>query len=67
MDAKGLIVVFAGIFTIAAASSDWEWYWNSRKAAAMVGIIGKPASRILYGVLGLALTIGGFVFTFGLH
>ena len=34
-DAWGLIIVLAGVFSIAGGAFDWEWFMNHRKARAI--------------------------------
>lgn len=66
MHYEGLAIVFAGLFTLLGAVADWDWFMTHRKAAFFVRIIGRNGTRIFYGTLGLAITIGGLGFTFGL-
>jgi len=56
----GLLAIGAGIFAIAAAGLDADWFMNSRKAKAWVKRIGRTNARWMYG------SIGGFVCLFGL-
>lgn len=57
----GLLVLAGGIFGIAAAVGDWDFFMNSRKAKAWVKRIGRDNARKMYG------GIGAFVACFGLY
>ncbi len=66
MNPIGLLVVAAGIFSIVGAALDWDWFINSRKAQFWVAILGRTGTRIFYGILGLAISIFGILWTLGL-
>lgn len=53
--AATLLMVGGGIFTIVCAMSDFGWFWNHYKARALVRIIGQPAARVIYVLLGTFL------------
>ena len=55
----GLFFVAAGIFSMAGAILNWNWFFNSRKAAFMVNMIGRTGARIFYGLLGAAIAVFG--------
>ena len=58
----GLILVGAGLFSIAGAVLDWEWFMTDRRAAFWVRRFGRAGARIFYGVLGAAVvTYGGLL------
>ena len=59
MNWLGLILVLAGLFSVAAALLDWDWFMNSRRVRFLVSIIGRTGTRILYGVTGVILTVLG--------
>lgn len=62
----GLIFIALGLFTIAGAFFNWEWFMNSRKARPIVRLITRTGARIFYGILGLALTVLGVLFAFNI-
>ena len=66
MNLVGLFFVAAGLFSIAGAWFDWDWFMNARKARFMVRTFGRKGARIFYGCLGLGLLIFGILGTFGM-
>lgn len=59
-----LFACAAGIFTIAAAIFDWDWFFKNNKAKFFVDALGRNGARVFYGVLGgvilfLGLQMGG--------
>lgn len=66
MDFKGLIFVFAGLFSMAAVIFEWEWFMNHHKTQFLIRIAGRTGAKIFYGLLGAFLTAIGFAATFGL-
>ena len=52
-------LVAGGIFAIAGAAFNWEWFMTARKARFIVAIAGRTGARIFYGVLGIALSVAG--------
>ncbi len=57
-----ILSVFAGLFSLAGAILDWEWFMTNYKAAVIVRILGCSGARLLYALLGLvliALGLGG--------
>jgi len=61
----GLLFIAFGIFAMAGAICDWEWYMNSRKARGLVKLFGRTATRVFYTILGLGLLVFGVLMTFG--
>ncbi len=50
-----ILFVFAGLFSIAGAILDWEWFMTSRRAAMFVRLLGRTGARVLYAILGVFL------------
>ena len=61
-----ILSILAGIFSLASAISDWEWFMTNYKAALFVRILGRNGARLFYALLGLALAGLGFGGAFGL-
>lgn len=55
-----IIGILAGLFTIAAAVLDWEWFFTNRRAAPFVRVFGRSGARIFYGLLGVGILVLGF-------
>ena len=64
MDSNQLFCIFGGSFTVLAAQSNWNWFWNNRKAKGVLSMCrGKKGARIFYSIIGIlliALGIKGF-------
>jgi len=52
-----IIVIFAGIFSIAGGVCDWDFFMNSRKARFIVTGFGRNGARIFYVCLGVIIII----------
>ena len=61
-----LLLVLGGLFAIAGAVFNWDWFIGSRKARALVSLLGRSGARIFYCILGLAISILGLLVTFGI-
>jgi hypothetical protein len=60
------LVPLIGVFTIAGAVCDWDWFMNSRRAQFFVGIFGRNGARVLYVLLGLFLLGAGTLGALGI-
>ena len=58
---ESIIFIIAGLFSIAGAAFDWEWFMNNRRAAFFVNLLGRNGARIFYGLLGAALIALAFL------
>ncbi len=58
----GLVLALAGPFAVSGAVFDWNWFMNHRKARRFVWLIGRPATRFFYALLGGGLTGAGIRF-----
>lgn len=56
------IFILAGSFALVSSVLNFDWYFNSRKAATFVNIFGRTGARIFYGLLGIALIVAGTYF-----
>jgi hypothetical protein len=54
------IIIFSGLFIIAAAALDWEWFFTNWRAALFVRVFGRGGTRVFYGALGAGVLILGF-------
>jgi small neutral amino acid transporter SnatA (MarC family) len=53
----GILLIAAGLFAIAGAVLNWEWFMNARKARTIVGLFGRTGARVFYVILGLFLCV----------
>lgn len=54
------IIILSGLFIIAAAVLDWEWFFNNWRAELFVRIFGRGGARFFYGLLGIGALILGW-------
>ena len=57
-----LIVTFTlggGLFAIAAAWKDWDFFMNHRKARPLIKVVGRTGARWFYAAVGLILSAIG--------
>ena len=61
MGSKAYLFAYAaGVFTIAAAILDWDWFFKNHKARFFVDALGRNGARVFYVVLGAVLLFLGF-------
>ncbi|MDR1356155.1 MAG: immunity 17 family protein [Tannerellaceae bacterium] len=56
------IFVATGIIALTSAVFDFDWYFQSRRAAVFVSWLGRNGARLFYGLLGLTLIAAGVLF-----
>ena len=61
-----VLSIFGGLFSLAGALFDWEWFMTHYKAAVFVRLLGRVGARLLYAFLGLCLVALGLAAAFGL-
>lgn len=54
-----VILLLGGLFSIAGAVFDWDFFFNNSKARVFVRLLGRTGARIFYGILGIAIIIIG--------
>ena len=62
----GILLGLAGLYTLAGAITNWDWFMESRKASRWVKLIGRNNARIFYIILGTLLFILGVLFALGI-
>ncbi|MBN1872655.1 MAG: immunity 17 family protein [Anaerolineae bacterium] len=53
----GFLVLLIGIFTLAGAFFDWEWFMNNRRARLLVTLFSRDGARIFCAALGIFFII----------
>jgi len=48
----GWFLVPAGLFSLAGAIFDWDWFMAARKARRLVWILGRTGTRLVYATIG---------------
>ena len=66
MNLLAFFFMASGLFSLAGATLNWDWFMNSRKARFMVRILTRNGARIFYGCLGLTLFTFGLLGTLGI-
>tara|TARA_Y100001968_G_C19352372_1_gene715332 strand:+ start:305 stop:502 length:198 start_codon:yes stop_codon:yes gene_type:complete len=60
MDGYSIFFILAGLFTLFAAQSNWNWFWNHPRAKGIIWIFrGRKGARVFYLIIGVALLVGG--------
>jgi hypothetical protein len=55
----GALCVVAGLFSIAGAIANWNWFVGSRRARMFVALLGRSGARAVYALLGGGLAGAG--------
>lgn len=55
MDPLALFAFLCGVFVIAAAVLDWDWFFNNWRARFFVNLLGRDGARLFYTLLGALL------------
>ena len=66
MNLVGLLFVLCGLFAIAGAVCEWEWFFNHPKARVIAALIGRTGTRAFYLVLGGGLAVFGLLMCLGI-
>ncbi|MEK6256372.1 MAG: Imm17 family immunity protein [Chloroflexota bacterium] len=60
MNIEAILFTLLGIFVIAAAAYDWEFFMNHRKARFVIKLLGnRNRARILYVLVGVLVAVVG--------
>ena len=62
----GWVIAATGLFSVAGAALDWDWFMNHRKAQGLVRLMGRGGARAFYGLLGLTLAVVGVLMGLGI-
>ncbi len=57
MEPTALFAFACGVFVIAAAASNWDWFFNNWRARFFVNLFGRDGARIIYALLGVFLFV----------
>lgn len=50
-----VLLMLVGALIIAASVKNWDFFFESRKAARLVKVVGRQAARIIYGIMGVIM------------
>lgn len=56
-----VIFLLCGLFSIAGAVFNWDFFFDSSKARVFVRLFGRTGARIFYGILGIAIIVIGIM------
>ena len=59
----GVLILLVGLFVMASAVKNWDWYFNHRRACFIAMIFGRQGARIFYGIIGVVLVLFGVMLT----
>jgi hypothetical protein len=59
------LFVSAGLFSLISSVLNFDWFFNSRRAATFVSMFGRTGARVFYGLLGLGLVVCGAIIFLG--
>ena len=62
----GIIIIAVGLFAIIASLSNWEPFFNNRRAQGVIRTFGRKGARIFYVVLGLVICATGVLAMLGI-
>ena len=65
MNILAVLMVALGVFAMAAAIQDWDFFLNARRAGFFVQLFGRRGARVVYLLLGAVLMLAGLAMTFG--
>ncbi len=54
-----IALILVGLFTIAGAVFNWDWFMGHWKARLFVHLFGRNGARCFYGILGLVIVVLG--------
>ena len=61
----GLFLAAAGLFSIAGAVMNWNWFMLNRRARLFVTLFGRGGARVAYVIIGLVLIGMGVLVALG--
>ena len=61
----GTVAVLLGVFLIASAAVDWNWYYSLRSARLLQRMLGRTGARLFHALLGLSLVVLGIAIALG--
>ena len=62
----GWVIAATGLFSVAGAALDWDWFMNHRKAQRLVRLFGRGGARAVYAALGAGLLVAGVLMGLGI-
>jgi immunity protein 17 of polymorphic toxin system len=60
-----LLLIVIGLYSIAGAALNWEWFMGDSKAKVFARLFGRTGTRVFYIFLGVGFVIIGFLGVFG--
>lgn len=57
MEPTALFAFACGVFVIAAAVLDWDWFFNNWRARFFVKLLGRDGARLFYAALGVLMFV----------
>ncbi len=61
-----LLCILGGLFAIAGAAFNWDWFMQNPKANVFVRLLGRTGARVFYIIVGVSAIFMGLWGMFGL-
>lgn len=62
----GVMVMLIGLFPIAGAYFNWNWFMESSRARLFVTMLGRGGARVVYSLIGIILLLMGLFMIIGI-
>ena len=59
------LCIAAGLFAIAGAAFNWDWFMQDPKANVFVRLLGRTGARVFYTIVGVSAILLGIWARFG--
>ncbi|KPK77484.1 MAG: hypothetical protein AMJ79_03020 [Phycisphaerae bacterium SM23_30] len=65
MNPVGFFLIALGLFGLAGAAFNWNWFMQSRKARFLTTMMGRSGARVFYMLLGAFIVTMGILILVG--
>ena len=62
----GITLMSVGLFTLAGAAWNWDWFMHNRRARLFVKLLSRQGARIFYACLGILFILIGLLVLAGI-
>ncbi len=56
-----ILAIICGVAYIAGAASNWDWFYENWQTKYITRAIGRPLTKLLYGILGVSFIAFGII------
>ncbi len=61
-----ILLIGVGLFSTIASFTNWDYFFNHRKAKFFISLFGRTGTRIFYAILGIGLFVFGVLVISGI-